>query len=215
MQNKSSRKGWRSYLPFALGALVVIAALIVGMLFKSLFKIEKSEPKKQIQQVTIIAPPPPPPPPKEEIEEPEVEEEIPEEVPEEAAPEENSAEQPAGEELGVDAEGGAGGDSFGLIGKKGGRGILGGVGGYEQLVRQEINEAVIAEPTLRRLDYVANLTLRLADSGEIETFSVEVISGSAEAKPALEELLRSKKRISKQRPLEAAGLIKLRIRSVL
>ncbi len=69
---------------------------------------------------------------------------------------------PAGDTLGVDAEGGAGGDSFGLVGRKGGRSILartggGGFagevpllarfGGYIKIVTSEIKEKVI-----KRLD---------------------------------------------------------------
>ncbi len=216
MQKNFSKKNWKRYLPLAMGIAVVIGAVVVAMLFRQMFKIETTEPKKQIQQVTIIAPPPPPPPPpKEEIREPEVQEDIPEDLPEPAAVDDNSADAPAGEDLGVDAEGSAGGDGFGLVGKRGGRGILGGVGGYEQAVRNEINEAVIADRQLRHLDYVANITLRLSDNGEIETFNVDLVSGSAEAKAALESLLSKKRRISQPRPLEAASLIKLRVRSVI
>lgn len=36
---------------------------------------------------------------------------------------------PPGDQLGVDAEGGSGSDSFGLVGRKGGRGLIGGGGG--------------------------------------------------------------------------------------
>lgn len=64
---------------------------------------------------------------------------------------------PAGENLGVDAEGKAGGDSFGLVGKKGGRSILSGDGGggmgrlsllskfgwYTQIVETEIRKKVM------------------------------------------------------------------------
>ena len=214
MQKTKPKKRWLKYLPAAIVAFVVLLALVAGLLLKDLFHIDKGEQKKQIQQITVIAaPPPPPPPPKEEIEEPEVEEEIPEEQLEEAAPD-NDAEAPAGEDLGVDAEGGAGSDGFGLVGKKGGRGLLGG-SGYEQVVRQEINEAIIENERLKRLEYVAIVNLKLRDNGEFEAFDVELVSGDAEAKALLEEILRKKRRMSKQRPLEAASLIKLRVKSVL
>ena len=214
LQKTGSKKTWLKYLPAALIAVVVIIALIVALLLKQFFHVEKSEQKKQIQQVTLIAPPPPPPPPpQEEIKEPEVKEDIPEEQPEEAAPN-NDADAPAGEDLGVDAEGGAGGDGFGLVGKKGGRGLLGG-SGYEQVVRQEINEAIIENTRLKHLEYVAVVNLALSDSGEFEKFDIELISGDAEAKALLEEVLRKKHRMSKPRPLEAANSVKLRIKSVL
>lgn len=214
MQKATSNKTWLKYMPAALIAVVLVIALTVALLLKQFFHIEKSEQKKQIQQVTLIAPPPPPPPPpQEEIKQPEVKEDIPEEKPQEAAPT-NEADAPAGEDLGVDADGTAGGDGFGLVGKKGGRGLLGG-SGYEQTVRQEINEAIVENPRLKHLAYVAVLNLALSDSGEFEKFDVELVSGDAEAKTLLEDVLRKKKRMSKARPLEAASLIKLRVKSVL
>jgi periplasmic protein TonB len=208
------KKSWLKYLPAAIGVAIVVVALVAAMLLKKYFHIEKADQKKQIQQVTIIAPPPPPPPtPKEEIKEPEVKEDIPEDKPEEAAPD-NNAEAPPGQDLGVDADGGAGGDAFGLVGKKGGHGLLGG-SGYEQSVRQEINEAVLENQRLKHMEYIAVVNLKLTDSGEFERFDVEMVSGSSEAKALIEETLRKKHRMSKPRPLEAASLVKLRIKSVL
>ncbi len=212
--NKASRNSWLKHLPAIIGVAIVVVALTAAVLLKKFFHIDKAEQKKQIQQVTIVTPPPPPPPPpKEEIKEPEVKEEIPEEAPEEAAPD-NEAEAPAGADLGVDAEGGAGGDGFGLIGKKGGRGLLGG-SGYEQTVRQEINEAVLENQRLKHMEYIAIVSLKLADSGEFEKVDVEVVSGDGEAKSLIEDVLRKKHRMSKPRPLEPASLAKLRIKSVL
>lgn len=208
------KKSWKKYLPAALGVAIVVIALVAAMLLKKFFHIEKAEQKKQIQQITVVTPPPPPPPPpKEEIKEPEVKEEIPEETPPDAAPD-NEAEASAGEDLGVDAEGGAGSDGFGLVGKKGGRGLLGG-SGYEQNVRQEINEAILQNERLKRMEYVAIVSLRLADNGEFETFDVEMVSGNSDAKAFIEDVLRKKKRMSKARPLEAASFVKLRIKSIL
>jgi protein TonB len=214
MRKTTPKKRWLKYLPAVIVAAVVILALVAALLLKDFFHIEEASQKKQIQQITVIAaPPPPPPPPKEEIKEPEVEEEIPEEPIEEAAPE-NDAEAPAGEDLGVDADGSAGGDGFGLVAKKGGRGLLGG-SGYEQVVRQEINEAIISNDRLKRLEYVAVVTLRLGDDGSFEDVDVELTSGDAEAKALLEDVLRKKRGMSKPRPLEAASLVKLRVKSVL
>jgi periplasmic protein TonB len=208
------KKSWLKFLPAALGVLIVIVAIVAAMLLKNYFHVDKADQKKQIQQVTIVTPPPPPPPPpKEEIKEPEVKEEIPEDKPEEAAPD-NEAEAPAGEDLGVDADGTAGGDGFGLLAKKGGRGLLGG-SGYEQTVRQEINEAILENSRLKHMEYVATINLKLSDSGEFEKFEIEMVSGDNEAKTLLEEVLRKKHRMLKPRPLEAASLVKLRIKSVL
>jgi protein TonB len=209
-----SKKKWLKYLPAILGAVLVVVAVIAVLLLGRFLHKDKVETKKQIQQITILNPPPPPPPPPEQEKPPEVkEEEIPPEKVEEAAPE-NQAEEPAGQDLGVDAEGGAGGDSFGLVGKKGGRGILGG-GGYEQFVRQEINEFVLEDPRLKHMEYVANLTLQISESGEFEKFNVELVSGDRAAAEILESILTKKHKLSRPRPLEAVSTLKLRIKSVL
>jgi periplasmic protein TonB len=208
------KKNWMKYLPALLGALIVIAAVVAMLLVGRLLHKDKVEQKKMVQQVTILNPPLPPPPPPPQEKPPEVkEEEIPPEEVEEAAPD-NAQEEAPGQDLGVDAEGAAGGDSFGLVGKKGGRGILGG-GGYEQFVRQEINEFIVEEPRLKHMAYVANVTLQISDSGEFEKFDVELVSGDQEALQILKKIIADKRRLSRPKPLEAASLVKLRIKSVL
>ncbi|EIC28277.1 MULTISPECIES: energy transducer TonB family protein [Methylomicrobium] len=126
-----SRKQWLKRLPMIIGGVLALLIAVGVYWIQGLFE-KPLQPKKQIQQITVIQPPPPPPPPPEQKPpEPEPEpEKVPEPEPEEEPPPEpDEAEQPPGEELGVDAEGGAGSDGFGLVGKKGGRGLLGGSGG--------------------------------------------------------------------------------------
>jgi protein TonB len=111
-----------------LSGFVLITGITAGVVvFISGMLQEAPHKKKMVQQISLIKPPPPPPPPKiEKPPEPEVEKvkveepETPEEIPD--AP---SDDMPAGDLLGLDADGVAGGDGFGLIGKKGGRSLLG------------------------------------------------------------------------------------------
>lgn len=211
---KPRQKRWLKWLPALLGVVALAAAVLLAVFLAKHFQQDKPEQKKMVQQVTILTPPPPPPPPpKEELEQPEVKEDIPEEPIEEAVPEAGPDAAP-GQDLGVDAEGGAGGDGFGLVAKKGGRGLLGG-GGYEQFVRQEINEAILEDSRLKHLEYVAVLNLQIGAGGEFESIDVELVSGDAEALALLKKLLAQKHKLSRARPLEAAGGIKLRIKSVL
>jgi protein TonB len=199
-------------------ALLLVGALVatifgVGLLMKN-FKKDAAPEKKMVQQITVLTPPPPPPPPppQEQIEEPEVlEEPIKADT---QAPPDDAADQSPSQDLGVDAEGGAGGDSFGLVGRKGGQGLLGG-GGYEQTVRQEINEFILADERLKRMDYVAVLTLKIADDGGFEQFNVEIVNGDAEAGDLIRKILQTKRKLAKPRPLEAASVVKLRVKSVL
>jgi len=122
-----------------LGTAVVllIFAGLIGLLAKTLLSGGSSGPKKQIQVITLIKPPPPEV--KEKPPETEVPKEAPKEVmetPVEAPTPQNQPDSaaddspPAGENLSVDGEGGAGDNAFGLGAKKGGRAItLGGTGG--------------------------------------------------------------------------------------
>jgi hypothetical protein len=65
------------------------------------------------------------------------------------------------------------------------------------------------------MDYIAVVTLKIKDSGEFEQFDVEISSGDQAAADIIRKILQEKRRLSKPRPLEAASVVKLRIRSVL
>ncbi len=115
---------FRRLVPVLAGAVVV--AIVVAGLIWLIVDMQKTPdgPKRQVAQVVQLVrppppppePPPPPPPPEEKIEEP-----LEQETPEEAPPDESQAP----EQLGLDAEGVAGGDSFGLAASKGGRDLVG------------------------------------------------------------------------------------------
>ena len=90
---------------------------------------------------------PPPPQVEEKIETPKPEPE-PEPMPEQA-------DTPAGDQLGLDAEAGNGGDAFGLAGNSGGRALLGGGGGsteawYKRALGMELQALVNDDEALRR-----------------------------------------------------------------
>ena len=70
-------------------------------------------------------------------------------------------------------------------------------------------------PRLKHLAYTANVTLQIADSGELEKYDVELLSGDPQAVQILNKIFAEKRRLSRPRPLEAASLVKLRIKSVL
>jgi hypothetical protein len=114
---------------------MVISVLLTGILFLvKVFLAPDSGHRKNLVAVTLLKPPPPEQ--KEKPPEPEPPKEQPKEnivTPNEAQQQnqdDQSDDTPQGADLGVDAEGGAGGDGFGLVGKKGGRALtLGGGGG--------------------------------------------------------------------------------------
>ena len=191
----SKKKKQRIFSPKVLGGIVVVALLGLMVYFVSGLKGDKKEKvEKKPQQVTLVKPPPPPPPPpkvekppeppKEKIEEPEPE---PEPEPEEPVPDVDEA--PPGD-LGLDAEGGAGSDGFGLVGRKGGRGLFGGGGGspfarYGKMAANEIREVLSENEKLRRKGYTAVGKLWLEPDGTVK--KIELAGGRND--PDIDELL--------------------------
>ncbi len=137
----------RRWLPWLGGGAIAIG--FVALCAWGVSTLESTSPPAppKVQQISIVQPPPPPPPPPQFEEPPEEKiEEIaePEPAPE---PEPVAEEPPPGAELGVDAEGVAGSDGFGLRAKKGGRGLIGGGGGsaivwYGQKLGGELSAAL-------------------------------------------------------------------------
>ena len=115
---------------------MVIALLLTGIVFLVKVFLAPDSVRRKNQVAVTLLKPPPPPEQKEKPPEPEQPKEQPKEniiAPNETQQQnqdQNDDSPPPGADLGVDAEGGAGGDGFGLVGKKGGRAItLGGGGG--------------------------------------------------------------------------------------
>ncbi len=123
MEEEESGNKWVK-IAFIL-AVAIISGLIIWFI-GGMMSEPMEPPKKTVQEIKVIRPPPPPPEVEEEPPpEPEVEEEV--DIPEpepEALPDVPDMEPPPGD-LGLDADGVAGGDAFGLAARKGGRGLIG------------------------------------------------------------------------------------------
>ncbi|MBL1265983.1 energy transducer TonB family protein [Methylomicrobium sp. RS1] len=191
------RKIWLKRLPAIIGGILTLLIAVGVYRLQGMFE-KPLQAKKQIQQITVIQPPPPPPPPPEQKPpEPEPEpEKVPEPEPEEEPkPEPDEAEQPPGEELGVDAEGGAGSDGFGLVGKKGGRGLLGGSGGsailwYGGQVKRRLEgemQSLLAGTPAGKTAYSVLLNVWIGADGRVSR--AELDSGSG--KPEVDQSIRS------------------------
>lgn len=188
----------RRYLPVAVGVLLILLVALGVYLARDLFD-KPAQTKKQVQQITVVQPPPPPPPPppQEKPPEPEVKEEKIEEPEPEPEPEPEQAEEPPpGEDLGVDAEGGAGSDGFGLVGKKGGHGLIGGGGGNAIIwYGQQLQRTVSGELQRKLRDrarnsrYQAVLHIWISPQGSISRIELGKSSGIEEIDEALKAAL--------------------------
>lgn len=211
------------YLPVAIGVVLAVLVAVGLYLVRDIFQ-KPVQTKKQVQQVTMIQPPPPPPPPPPEQKppEPEVKEEKIEEAepePEPKAPEQ-AEEPPPGDQLGVDSDGGAGSDAFGLVGKKGGHGLIGGGGGnaiiwYGQHVQRELVDELQRrlKDKARDSKYSAVVHLWIGPDGSVTRVELANSSGTAEIDDALRSALGGLRARFKSPPEHMPQPVKIRIRS--
>jgi protein TonB len=178
------RKKRRNPMVFAAVGIVAFFGVLVTLVVMQLSK-PALPPKPEVQQVVVFRPPPPPPPEEEPPPPPppEVEEEI--ETPEEDAPPEEEvadAEPPPGD-LGLDADGVAGSDAFGLVGRKGGRGITAGGGGSDRYYFGRVEKAIqerLAEVTdLRAAVYEVPAAISFGRDGCIEDVALRRSTGDS------------------------------------
>ncbi|ANE55439.1 TonB C-terminal domain-containing protein [Methylomonas sp. DH-1] len=196
----TNKYAWLRRLPVVLG---IGLSLLIGLgVWWLADKFEKPpQTKKQVQQITMIQPPPPPPPPPEqappppeEIKEEKIEEPEPEPEPE-PSPEPDEA--PPAEDLGVDADGTAGSDGFGLQARKGGRSILGGGGGnailwYGGQIQRQVEtglQNLLADTPAAQAGYSVILEIWVGPDGRISRSELAGGSGKADIDQALRAAL--------------------------
>jgi len=157
------QKTQQSTVSWGLIALVIVFLGGAAYIIVNVLSGEGPRKRDSVATVTLLKPPPvqvkeklPEPEPVKEMQK---KEEIvdPTQGPKDEPQNNENDNTPAGDKLGLDAEGKAGGDSFGLVGKKGGRSLLSGDGGggmgrlsllskfgwYTQIVETEIRKKVM------------------------------------------------------------------------
>ncbi len=193
------RKRWFKRAGIVVGMLVALA-LIVAVI-RNLMTDTGPRKKQAVQQISLLKPPPPPPPkPEQKPPEPQVKKEEvkmpePDKPPD---PQPAQAEPPPGPDLGVDAAGAGNGDSFGLVGKPGGKDITtigAGGGGSRQkwyaglmkaLVQTEIQKSLGRSAKLRGAEFKIALRIWVNGEGKVERSELARSTGNAEA----DELIR-------------------------
>lgn len=165
------------FMPGAIMALVII--LLSVMLLLSLRSCVLNTPDKPLKTVVVnlVMPPPPPPKPEETLIEPEQKiEEVKIDEPVEL-PDPND--QPPPGELGLDADGSGAGDDFGLLGRKGGRGLLDGgpFAGYTSALQKVIYDALYENEKIRKKRYSVIVSLWFETGGRIKKIELQTSSG--------------------------------------
>ena len=202
-RSRSKASPFKRHLPQIIaGVAISVIGLLAFLGIRSILSEQPGHVAPKVQTIRLIKPPPPPPPPPkvEEPPEPYVQEKIDEPEPEEPAPD-MADEPPPGEQLGLDAEGGAGADSFGLIGNKGGRGLLSGAGDPEQQyglqIQSDISDALSSDDVIARITYSIVVKLWIRFDGHIQHVKLVKSTGDPDIDKRMEEIIG---KISFERP---------------
>mgnify|MGYP006282431207 CR=1 FL=1 len=209
------RKPSKNFIWIGSGAVVLVVALIIVVAVKLLLTDTMQEKKRTVHQVKLLKPPKPPevkkkpPPPKKE--EKKIEQKVKKEKPK-PMEDKQQDKPPMDENLGVDAEGEAGGDAFGLQGKKGGSALIGSGGGgslmrkyawYNQLIektiRSHMNDIFEKNGGIPDGNLKTTVDIFLNEQGNIVDFSIHGSSGNHSMDETVKKALK-RTRISKKPP---------------
>lgn len=170
-------------------------------------------PQRQVaQEIRVIRPPPPPPdvepppppPPEEKVD-----------IPEPEPDPQRSDEPPPGEQLGLDAEGTAGADGFGLAARPGGRDLLASGGSayawYAGLLKNEILERLQEDELARKGSYTVLVRIWVRRDGAVERVALAQSSGNADRDRAIEQALSRISRLQQAPPADMPQPVSLRI----
>jgi len=202
-------------------APVIVIGLVVGVLGAGAVAFVRGivtggppQTKKVVQEIHVIrppppppdVPPPPPPPPEEKVDIPD-----PQQKPDPTP----SDEPPPSEQLGLDAEGSAGGDAFGLVGNKGGRELTGTGGSafawYAGLLKNEILDRLSAEKKACPPQYSGDVRIWVRNDGSIERVRIAQSTGDAKCDRAIESTLSGMSRMPQAPPAGMPESVSLRI----
>jgi protein TonB len=195
------------------GLIAVASLVVLGLLFWYVRSLLGNKPESGKRQVPVVVkiirppepPPAPPPPPPERVEE-----QIPKDTPEKPV-----EQAPESGQLGLDAQGTAGGDSFGLVGNAGGRDLIGSGSGpfvfYAGMVKDVVVDALTNVDRIKRSKYSINVRVWISTDGHVERAMVTASTGSKDLDAAIEQALAHAGRVREPPPIEMPQPITLRI----
>jgi protein TonB len=204
----------RRYISLIGGGLIAVL-LIGGFIWfvHIMMSGKNNKSQRQVQMVQIIRPPPPPPdqpppPPPEKVQE-----ELPRDVPE---PTPKDEEPPPLQALGIDAEGGAGSDAFGLAARRGGSDLIGGSGTaafawYTNRLKDAVVEKLTSDARIESRKFSISVRVWIEADGRIKQVKLVTTTGNRELDQRIQVALTSLTRMSDAPPLEMPQPISLKI----
>lgn len=208
------RHRWLKRAPMVGGALVVVLLIGAMVWFIRGFLAQKTtKSERVIQNITVIRPPPPPPPEEKPPPPPpeKVEQQIQQKEPE-PTPDNTPAPQ---QQLGLDAQGGAGDDGFGLAARPGGTDIAGTGGAafawYTSKLSTAVNDRLSNDPKLRAKKYTVNARVWIDAEGRVKQVKLTSTSGSEDVDREITAQLSALGQMTDSPPLEMPQPISLQI----
>jgi periplasmic protein TonB len=196
------------------GGLLLVLVLVGSAVWfiHGIVSKKENKPPHVVENVTLIRPPPPPeetpppPPPPEKVEEP-----LPQDEP---PPSPDNAPAPS-PQLGLDAEGTAGGDSFGLAARLGGSEITGTGGAvfawYTGKLKTAISDCLSEDQKLRGKKYTVGVKIWIEPDGRVKEVRASNGTGNREIDNAITANLATRCRFSESPPLEMPQPVSLQI----
>lgn len=219
-----SASSMRRKLPALLGGLfLLLFSAGVIWLVQDFIGNAKSPEKPRVQQISLVKPPPPrdlpkPPEPKKiEEEQPKEAEPLTEAPPTPDQPPDEGP--PPGEQLGLDADGSAGGDAFGLAARKGGRDIttLGGggpgsrEGWYGRLISRHFEDYLRRSKELQGTTYQVVLNVWFDKAGNVQRVRLARGSGNTQTDQIVQDELMSVSPLREMLPEDLPQPVRIRV----
>jgi periplasmic protein TonB len=202
----------RRALPgITIGAVLVVIATTVALLAAQ-FLHKEVKPQKKIVQVQLFRPPPPPP----KIEQPPPPEQEKVKLPEPKQDVETPDVPNAPGPLGLDADGVAGSDAFGLVGRRGGEDIIGGDGRfrwYANRVKDQVLDRLSADHDVRNASYSVVVRIWIGVDGKLGRCDLVGSSGNADLDGKLRLALADIGKFAEAPPEGMPQPVRLRIQS--
>jgi periplasmic protein TonB len=187
------------------GGCALAVLLIAGLVWviHGFMSENQQKPQRVIQNITILRPPPPPPdqpppPPPPKVEQQPLQQKEPDPTPDQTP-------QPS-PQLGLDATGTAGGDSFGLVARQGGADLIGTGGAafawYTGKIKDAVSDRVAADPKLHAKKFIVNVRLWIEADGRIKEVRISTSSGSRDIDGEISAVLGSMGQLNEGPPIE-------------
>ncbi|MCU0840779.1 MAG: TonB C-terminal domain-containing protein [Thiobacillaceae bacterium] len=215
----------RRKLPALLGGAFLVLFSVAAVLMVKNFIASAEKPEKpRVQRISLVKPPPPrdlpkpPEPEKIEQEQPKEEISLADAPPTPDAPQDEGP--PPGEQLGLDAEGGAGGDAFGLAARKGGRDIttLGSGGGdrqgwYGRAIARHFEDGLRRARQLQGTSYQVVVNVWFDPGGQVRRVTLARGSGDSRTDQLVQEEILGLPPLRESLPEDLPQPVRIRVAS--